>query len=301
MKSLLEVAGLSKQALWKSEKRAAVELDMERRIVSYISKVRTNHRQMGCRKMYFIDPEQHSVGRDTFERIGFKYGFKVKQKHNPMRTTWAQRVEVFDNLINGLTIDGINQLWQSDIFYIDVEHTPYYGICIEDVYSRRLLALHVSQSLRAEENILALKKAIKARAGYRLHQCIFHSDRGSQYISTKHKELLRSMGMRISMASVAQENAYVERINGIIKNEYLLQWELTKGNLKENAKKAMDFYNNERPHRNLGMLTPAAFEQSISHGTSKPSITIYNWNNHLNSRTKIINEEQIQNLNNLTR
>ena len=67
------------------------------------------------------------------------------------------------------------------------------------------------------------------------------------------------------------------------------------------GERLMDLYNNERPHRNLGMLTPAAFEQSISHGTSKPSITIYNWNNHLNSRTKIINEEQIQNLNNLTR
>ncbi len=278
MKSLLEVAGLSKQALWKSERRSRDQLKVEESIVRYISKVRHNHRQMGCRKIYFMDPQRHPIGRDAFERIGFRYGYKVKKKRNPIRTTWSQRVEIYDNLINGITINDVNMLWQSDIFYLDVEHAHHYGICIEDVYSRRLLALHLSPSLRAEENIKALRKAFKIRKGHDLDNCIFHSDRGSQYISTMHKEMLKSKGIRISMASIAQENAYVERINGIIKNEYLLQWNLTKSNLNEMAKKAMDLYNNERPHSELGMLTPTEYEKVNNQRNQNPSMTIYNWN-----------------------
>jgi putative transposase len=278
MKNLLEVAGLSKQALWKSEKRSRKQLMMEESIVRFISKVRQNHRQMGCRKIYFMDPHVHPLGRDAFERIGFRYGFKLQKKRNPVRTTWSQRVEIYENLINGITINDVNMLWQSDIFYLDVENTHHYGICIEDVYSRRLLALHLSSSMRAEENIKALRKSFKIRKGQDLLNCIFHSDRGSQYISTVHKEMLKSKGMRISMASIAQENAYVERINGIIKNEYLLQWNLTKSNVNDMAKKALDLYNNERPHSELGMLTPIQFEKVNNQRNQNPSMTIYDWN-----------------------
>jgi putative transposase len=180
-----------------------------------------------------------------------------------MKTTWGQRVEVFPNLLGGTVLNGINHLWQSDIFYLKVEGANYYGVSIEDVYSRKLLALHLSQSLSAQQNVKALKKALAMRKGSGVSGCVFHSDRGSQYISDSHKTLLKAAGMRISMCKMPQENAYAERIQGTLKYEYLFEHKLTRKNLNAMARKIQGWYNQERPHSKLKMMTPEEFEKQV--------------------------------------
>ncbi|MDP3013361.1 MAG: DDE-type integrase/transposase/recombinase, partial [Candidatus Subteraquimicrobiales bacterium] len=231
MKDMYAIADISKQALWQHNKRQEEASRITSGVVEMINKVRINHKRMGCRRIYYTSKESLPIGRDRFEQIGFANCFKLRFKRNVMKTTWSQRVEVYPNLIEGMVLNGINQVWQSDIFYLKVEGVDYYGVSIEDVYSRRLLALHLSKSLDAGQNVKALKKALKVRKKSNLISCIFHSDRGGQYISDSHKTLLKGAGMKISMCKMPQENAYVERVQGTLKHEYLFEHNLTEDNL----------------------------------------------------------------------
>ena len=52
-----------------------------------------------------------------------------------IKTTWSQLVEVYPNRIEGEVLDNINQVWQSDIFYLGIEQQHFYGVTIEDVLS----------------------------------------------------------------------------------------------------------------------------------------------------------------------
>lgn len=294
MKDLCALAGISKQALWKHQKRKEEKTLISATVVTVMNKLRVRHKRMGCRSMYYAAQDPLPVGRDIFEQIGFANGFKLRSKRNKVRTTWGQRVEVFPNLIEGLTVTGINQVWQSDIFYQKIENEHYYGVTIMDVYSRKLLALHLSNSLGAEENVKALKKAFKVRAGHDLRKCILHSDRGSQYISHAHKKLLKANKMRVSMCKMPQENAYVERIQGTIKNQYLSEFELTKTNYPGIVRKIIDWYNDERPHSSLQMKTPNEFEVYVENlpKTRRPKQLIYNGNAELSTKNELLTKRK---------
>lgn len=277
MKDMYDIAGISKQALWQYNKSQETKAIVISEVVEKIKEIRTKHKRMGCRRIYYTIEEPIPVGRDNFEHIGFVNGFKLKIKRNVMKTTWSQRVEVYPNLIEGQIISRINQVWQSDIFYLKVEGSDYYGVSIEDVYSRKLLALNLSKSLSADQNVKAFKKALKARKGSSVKGCIFHSDRGSQYISDNHKMLLKETGMKISMCKMPQENAYVERVQGTLKYEYLYEHKLTEANLQQMGKKILHWYNDERPHSHLYMMAPTVFEKYVDTLVEKdrPKIQIY--------------------------
>src|SRR6185436_19277115 len=194
-KQLYEIAGLSKQALWTYRRRAQQKTTVSEQVIEQMNNIRRHHKGMGCRSMYYAATSPLPVGRDIFEQIGFANGFKLKRKRSMIKTTWSQRVELHPNLIEGKVLDNINQVWQSDIFYLNVEQQHFYGVTIEDVYSRELLSLHLSNSLTAEQVTIAFNQALRTRQGTKVKGCIFHSDRGSQYISTAHKQLLKENGM----------------------------------------------------------------------------------------------------------
>lgn len=225
---------------------------------------------MGCRKMYYKEENQWPVGRDKVIEIANANGFKMRKKRSIVRTTWSQAVEVYPNLIEGMQLNGPNQVWQSDIFYFKAGQINYYGVTIEDVYTRILKALHMSQSLAARHTVIALQNAIKSTSNKEeIIGCIFHSDRGSQYISKELKELIRESKMNPSMCLNPQENAYVERIQGTIKNEYLNEYEITSKNIMQMSNKIKFWYNEQRPHKSLGMLTPKNFENLVKNLTEK--------------------------------
>lgn len=293
MKDLYVVAHISKQAVWKRQIAEQERSRVCEAVVEHISDIRKDHKRMGCRKMYYT-PHDLPIGRDIFEEIGFANGFKLKRKRNAKRTTWSQTEEKHPNLVEGTILDNINMVLQSDIFYLKVEQEDYYGICIEDVYSRKLVALHLSKSLQAIENVKAFKQVTKSRTKDALKNCIFHSDRGTQYISTAQKELLKVNEMRISMCKIPQENAYVERINGIFKNEYFHERVLTHKNILRQTKEIKDLYNNKRPHSQLEMMTPAAFEQHILKlgDNERPKHIIYQWTANLSTDNQVVNKEK---------
>lgn len=294
MSELYDIAGISKQALWKHKQRQLHVGETTEHVVDIMTDLRIRHKRMGCRSMYYATMKEISVGRDNFERIGFANGFKLKRKPNKQKTTWSQRVMIFPNLIEGKVLNGINQVWQSDIFYIKIEGKDYYGVSIEDVYSRRLLALHFAKDIRAVQVERALIKALQIRKGIDLSGCIFHSDRGSQYISELVTQLLYNNHMQISMCKIPQENSYVERVQGTLKYQYLFEMNLKEKNLFSQGVKIMRYYNNERPHSSLQKNTPMGFEKMVEKMTieERPKMKIFKWDWDLLTNSTFVNKKE---------
>lgn len=261
LNELYAAAGISKQGVWDHFRREAAELAMIRRVIGQVDARRAEHPGEGLEKLYWqIQPD--GMGRDKFCKIFMQLGYGAIRRTNPVRTTIPAH-KVFDNLIEGRLITAPNQVWQSDITYIKVDARFYYLTFIIDVYTRRIVGYAVSDSLRAEANIKALKMALAACSSEDLSGCVHHSDRGSQYTDGRYLKMLRAHKMSISMGGRAQDNAFAERINGVIKNEYLIPRSLkTFRQLTYYSKQAVNDYNSKRHHGSLGRTSPADYEAS---------------------------------------
>jgi len=294
MKEMYAIAGISKQALWSHARREQERMGEVDQVLGIMKSIRKNHKRMGCRRMYYAAKSSSPMGRDRFEQAGLENGFRLQRKRNVCKTTWGQRVEVYPNLIEGKVIDGLNQVWQSDIFYTKVEGKDRYGVTIIDVYTRRLLALIASDSLSADQLLKALKLAIRVRKGADLTGCIFHSDRGRQYISKGVKALLKEHNMKGSMGLLPQENAYVERVQGTIKHEYLYEMDLILEGLQKQSREVVLLYNNHRPHSSLGMMTPTAYERYVQKldENQRPEMKIYQWDHELSTKSAVFNKKK---------
>jgi transposase InsO family protein len=273
------MCGVTKQSLHKYLANKSAFHAKTQAIISQAVKIRQRHPQIGCRTMYqmLTDPV---LGRDRCEKILLDEGFRIRRVPNYVKTTVSQKHHNFTNLIEGLEMERINQVWQSDITYFIIPSVGvYYLVFIIDVYSRRILGFTANDHVRAEANVACLLMAIKARVGCKLEGLIHHSDRGGQYISKAYVKLLGSILAVISMSKTAWKNAYAERINGTIKNDYLRHRNITSlPSLRRNLSTDVAAYNHERPHRNLpGNMSPVQFENYL-HQTPKehhPKFKIY--------------------------
>jgi transposase InsO family protein len=137
----------------------------------------------------------------------------------------------------------------------------------------------VAENRRAENTLEALQRALKTRnkRGYE-HQLIHHSDRGGQYISESYTQALEEAQIRIRICNEVYENAQVERVNGTIKNQYLIHWNITNfQQLQAQLKRAVNTYNQHKPQAALKGRTPEAFEQYIKelNESQRPKLSIW--------------------------
>jgi hypothetical protein len=277
MKDVYEVTGISKQALHQYRAR---ELRKESEINVFFEKadkIRKEHPRQGCRKMA-MDMICKGWGRDKIEQLLLKGGYRVFYPVNYARTTYPQREMYFPNLIEGLELTGINQVVQTDITYYWMGGKFYYMVFLIDVYSRRIVGHAVSKTLQVEGNIKALNRMLKTRRNDSVKCLIHHSDRGSQYSCKEYLKLLYENDIKISMCVEAWENAYAERINKTIKEEYLDGWQIKSfAQLSALLTKAVDHYNNKRRHKSLAWQTPMQFEQMIKTMTPEetPKMKLY--------------------------
>lgn len=288
LNALYRATGTSKQAVWDYQRRKEAELETIRRVIRQVDQRRRKHPGEGLEKMYWqLNPS--GMGRDQFCAIFMGLGYGLKRRRNPIRTTFAAH-RFFDNLIENQLVDGPNQIWQSDITYIKIGGRFYYLTFIIDVYTKLIVGYAVHDNLRAEANRKALEMALKRYKADDLSGLIHHSDRGRQYIHGAYLQLLRSRGITISMGRKAQDNAYAERVNGIIKHEYLYPRELSSyKQLKRYTHQAVKDYNTTRHHRSLHRCSPADFEQQW-HQTEKikrPVIIIRSQNTPKNIPKKL--------------
>jgi transposase InsO family protein len=238
-----------------------------------VTQVRKDHPGMALRDLYqVIQPS--TIGRDRFEQYFKQMGYGVAIKRSPKRTTDSSGVIRFPNLIEGKKLTGVNQVWVSDITYYRIQEKFYYLTFIMDLYSRRIIGQSCSRTLlTAHTTIAALKDSLKARNKNQMPGLIIHSDGGGQYYSNEFRKLTKDAKMVNSMGKTAYENPHAERINGIIKNNYIKHY--NPGNFVQLSKmmnKAVQMYNYEKPHRGLNKLSPIQFESRINKRNRKKEI-----------------------------
>jgi putative transposase len=276
MRDIYKIAEMSKQGFHQQEQRDQLFNERLSRLIIEVDELRQEHPGCGVEKMYdTLLPGW--IGRDRFVNIFLQLGYRVKSIKNYTRTTFPSCYK-YPNLIEGLLLWDKNQLWQSDITYFRVGANYCYIVFIIDAYTKQILGYQASNHLRAEANMLALKMAIK-NCGKNVKGLIHHSDRGSQYGEKAYTKFLEDSGCHISMGLIAQENAYAERINGTIKNEYLDYWIINDlQTLKKMLARAVNHYNNKRIHRSLPKRsTPNGFEKDILtlYSQKRPTEIVY--------------------------
>ena len=265
--------GISKQAVHQYSKRQAVLDQKVNTLIIEADELRAEHPGCGVEKMYYtLKPD--FIGRDRFVDLFMEIGYRIKRNRNYRRTTYASK-SYYPNIIKGMLVRSPSVIWQSDITYIDVKGTFYYAVFIIDVYTKIIVGYQVSDNMRATANIKALKMALKEHPPPMIH----HSDRGSQYNYSRYIKLLIENNCSISMGLTAQDNAYAERINLTIKDEYLDHWKPKSfTQLKSQVKRAVNNYNQKRIHNEINRNTPKEFEYLClnSKVENNPELIIFN-------------------------
>ncbi len=290
---LCRLLGVTRQAyyqhFWRKE-----DLNIEQKLViQEVLKIRQNHRHIGGRKLYeilqpFLLEHQIKMGRDALFDLLSAHQLLVRKKKRKVYTThsfhWLRK---YPNLIKDLHPVASNQLWVSDITYWKYKQGYLYLSLITDAYSHKIVGYHLAQSLEAVETARALKMALK-ELNQLPKSLIHHSDRGIQYCSAEYVKLLKNNNILISMTENGDplENAIAERINGIIKQEYLDGHDvksITQARLL--LKRAVALYNKERPHMSIGYLVPELVHQSNIK-------TERMWKNYKTRKNKFVNLSQ---------
>ena len=239
------------------------------------------------------------VGRDRFADIIDRYNLKVRSRVRKPRTTDSTHgLPTFPNIVKDFIPTGPNQLWVSDITYITIWVDEYHYIfcylsLILDAYTEEIVGWSVGRTLETKYPVEALNMALKRIEGKNDISLIHHSDRGCQYASSEYVQLLKEHNIRISMTETGdpKENAKAERINNTMKNELLKGKRFTNiQQVIDAVDKAVDFYNNERPHMSIGMMTPS--KAAVYEGVLEKVWTSYRENAIKEKRAALENPEK---------
>lgn len=288
--------GITRQAYYQNNWEGVSTTLEEEIVIQQVKNIRKNHRRMGTRKLYeIIQPFmlEHNIkmGRDAlFNMLSANHLLVRKRKRRIQTTNSYHWLRKYPNLIREFVPTAINQLWVSDITYWKLKENHVYISFITDAYSHKIVGYQVAETMEAIESIHALQMALSALKAESHLQLTHHSDRGIQYCSHAYVKLLQDYSIRISMTENGDplENAIAERVNGIIKDEYLETYEIENiKEAKELLKAVVDLYNNERPHMSIGNFTPNQIHQSTTKIKTEKL-----WKNYYKKKPIIVNQFQ---------
>jgi putative transposase len=228
-----------------------------------VKDIRKLHTKLGTIKLRAELREEirkcgRGFGRDKFFDLLRHHNLLVKRRGKYAITTNSDHpFYKHKNWLKGISISSPDEAWVSDITYLRTQGGFVYLSLVTDVYSRKIVGWDVNMSLAVEGAVKAVKKAISQCSGTK--NLIHHSDRGIQYCCHAYTGLLKKNGIKISMGEAGNcyDNAIAERVNGILKHEYLLDNEFADyEQAVEAAAQAIYLYNYERPHFSLGLKKP---------------------------------------------
>lgn len=255
--------GLSRQSYYKN-KTNRIKRNADLTIVrDIVMRIRCKMPRIGTRKLYYLIKDELNVlhikiGRDVLFNLLRAEHLLIKPKRSYVKTTNSKHwMKKYPNLIKNIEVTKPEQLWVSDITYIQTEQGHNYLSLVTDAYSKKIMGYELLDNLSTAGPLKALESALKNRKY--THDLIHHSDRGLQYCSTDYINTLNEHNVIISMTENGDpyENAIAERINGILKYEFLII-DGFKNHLEalKVIKESVGIYNDERPHLSCEMLTP---------------------------------------------
>jgi putative transposase len=232
-------------------------------LLDRVRQIRQEHPVIGGRKLYcmlqpFLLEHQIKIGRDALFDLLSAHKLLVRKKRRKIATTWSYHwLRKYPNLIKNWSPQMPDQLWVADITYVPSNKCFLYLSLITDAYSHKVVGYYIADNLQSVHTTKALVMALKSIN--ETNKLIHHSDRGLQYCSSEYVELLKSKNIQISMTESGDplENPIAERINGIIKNEYLKHHSIIyPATAMQILEQVIANYNKQRPHQSINMLTP---------------------------------------------
>lgn len=227
-----------------------------------VQQIRREMPRLGTRKLYYLlkedfEEQRIKIGRDALFAYLKREHLLIKPKKNYTKTTNSKHwLKKHPNLLQTIKPKQPEHVFVSDITYIKSREKTHYLSLVTDAYSRKIMGYHLSDDMSAENVVRAFDMAVKDRSTNQ--KLIHHSDRGLQYCSSVYQNALKKNNTIPSMTDGydCYQNALAERINGILKNEFLIYKTNNREELKQLIKESIQTYNNKRPHLSLQMKTP---------------------------------------------
>lgn len=263
--------GKSKQAYYKHDCDVDLRrISLEEFAVQFIREVKGKDPGIGGMKVWAMYcrtfPDRDRIGRDRFCDIFDRYGFKIRRRRRARTTDSRHNNPTYPNIVKEVIPIRLGEIIVGDITYIPLESNDgqrrfCYVSLLMDSYSKMILGSSVGMTLEAKYPMEALSEATKLLVahGVDLSRTIHHSDRGVQYTCSDYVTELRKNKVMISMTESGnpKDNAEAERINNTLKNELFKDMVFTNiDQVREALRRAVMFYNHERPHLSLEMRTP---------------------------------------------
>lgn len=266
VEQVCNLVGLTKQAYYKRKSTANLKGIRMALVLELVSSIRAKHPRIGTRKLHVmlslaLLEQGYYIGKDALFKLLSDHGLLIRQRRSRVpKTTISDRWRrQFDDLVTGKPHDILPLTIVSDITYVMVQERWIYLALLTELHSRYIVGYQVAERMTVEELCLPALKMALANIPQKCWQgAIHHSDRGSQYLSEEYTRLLKDCNFQLSTTQNGSpyENAVAERINGIIKNEYLPEQITDFFDAKKYIKRSIKLYNKERPHESLNMATP---------------------------------------------
>lgn len=262
--------GVSRQAVYQRQLRQQQRNVLLEPIKGLVLELRRYMPRLGTRKLYYLlKPKLEQLGikmgRDGLFDYLRKNNLLIKPKRSYTKTTYSRHwMKKHPNLLQDLEVKRPEQVFVSDITYVESDEGVHYLSLVTDASSRKIMGHELSHEMKASDTVKALEQAVNNRQT--ALPLLHHSDRGSQYCSALYQDVLNTHQIKPSMTDGydCYQNALAERINGILKQEFLIYRCKTFEDLQALVKESVDVYNQLRPHLSLGMKTPNEVHKKAS-------------------------------------
>ncbi len=263
---ICEFVGISRQAYYKRLYSSNSKRDLYQVLEKVVINNRRERSRAGLRTIYYKENISSLLGVNQFEKEMSARGHRLKPYKSYLKTTDSRGHHYkYDNLISGLEINGDNQVIVGDITYYQCNSGLYYIFQFTDCYTLEVKGLIGSKSI---EGIYAEKCLRQVFAYNNQHKynydLIVHTDGGGQYRSHKFQNMLQTAEIRPSHAKNCLENGLSERKNGILKNEYLIDYEVKNvQHFNRILQKLKHQMNEVWPSKTLGYKTPREYALQV--------------------------------------
>ena len=199
--------GHCRQAFYQSKADIEHEVKRDRLIVDNVKEIREEDPGIGGYKLWLMHTELYGKeeipGRDSFFTLLRRHQLMLPPRKARHTTNSNHRFHKWKNLIKGMALTAANQLWVSDITYVQLANGEVaYLHLVTDAYSHKIVGWVLADSLRAAMSIQALQMAIDQAVEMTGNIClkglVHHSDRGVQYCCDAYVMKLQEHGISIS-------------------------------------------------------------------------------------------------------